>query len=248
MLDLHVFIISWKGQHTKAERVANELVGVARKVSIVYSDSDPSIKIHSECQTIKTNNNLFWADKFRTCLENLDENADNLLIIHADCECDDWPGLAKASSNAHSQYPRIGVWAPQINFTPYQLKNTLLGNFFSTPMKIVAQTDGIVFSLSRQVIRRMKTIDYSQNKYGWGIDWIFIAYTYANKLFAVVDPRVHVKHPKSQSYPKDIALNMMNEFLKQLGPSERIQYALLSNYIYSMNIQNAIAAHSKKPN
>lgn len=239
MPSLHTFIISWKGQHDRAAAIAAAVRPASDAVSIVYSDPDPQTSPQTDCTLIRRDDALFWADKFSACLQHLPMDADLLLVIHADCDCDDWAGLAHASRNAHSEYARIAVWAPLITFTPYPLKHTVFGRFFNSPMKIVAQTDGIVFSLSKAAITRMRAVDYTKNLYGWGIDWVFMAFTYANKLFAVVDPRVRVRHPESHGYSQQNAHAMMQEFLKQLGPSEYVQYALLSSHIYYLNHSGA---------
>jgi hypothetical protein len=239
MPSLHTFIISWKGQHARAAAIARDVAAVSDVVSIVYSDPDPQTAPEADCLLIRRDDALFWADKFNACLEHLPADADLLLVIHADCDCDDWAGLVTASRRAHREYPRIAVWAPLISFTPYPLKHTLLGRFFNSPMKLVAQTDGIVFSLSKAAITRMRALDYSKNLYGWGIDWVFMAFTYANKLFAVVDPRVQVRHPESHGYSQHNANALMQDFLKQLGPSEYVQYALLSSHIYYLTESGA---------
>jgi hypothetical protein len=245
---LHTFIISWKGRHDAAAAIAREVATASDSVSIVYSDPDPQTAPVADCRLLRRDDALFWADKFSACLEHLPADADLLLVIHADCNCDDWAGLVSASRAAHSQHARIAVWAPLIGFTPYPLKHTLIGRFFDTPMKLVAQTDGIVFSLSKAAIARMRSIDYSRNLYGWGIDWVFMAFTYANKLFAVVDPRVRVQHPESHGYSQETALAQMQDFLKQLGPSEYVQYALLSSHIYYLTESGAAEAAAAQIN
>ena len=239
---LHTFIISWKGQHTRAAAIAAAVAGTSDTVSIVYSDPDPHTAPEADCRLIRRDDSLFWADKFSAVLEHLPADAGQLLVIHADCDCDDWAGLVAGSRAAHREHPRIAVWAPLITVTPYPLKHTLLGRFFDTPMKLVAQTDGIVFSLSKAAIARMRAVDYRGNLYGWGIDWVFMSFAYANKLFAVVDPRVRVRHPESHGYSQRNALAMMQDFLKQLGPSEYVQYALLSSHIYYLTESGAAEA------
>ena len=246
MPSLHTFIISWNGQHARAAAIAAAVAGTCESVSIVYSDPDPQHAPEADCTLIRRDDALFWADKFSACLAHLPADADLLLVIHADCECDDWAALVSASRSAHTAFPRIAVWAPLITVTPYPLKHTLLGQFFDTPMKLVAQTDGIVFSLSKAAIARMRAVDYTKNLYGWGIDWVFMAFTYANKLFAVVDPRVPVRHPESHGYSQHNALAMMQDFLTQLGPSEFVQYALLSSHIYYLTESGAAEAAAAK--
>ena len=88
MHGIHVFIISWAGQHDKAASIAGAVRGVAGKVSLVYSDPDPNLALEVDCSLIRRPDELFWGDKFRACLDAFD--ADLMLVIHADCKCEDW--------------------------------------------------------------------------------------------------------------------------------------------------------------
>ena len=129
-------------------------------------------------------------------------------------------------------YPTtIGVWAPLVDWTPYDINKTFLANIPSTSLRIVAQTDSIVFCLHQRVVERMKSANYENNTYGWGIDSMAIAFTFSNSMLAVVDTSISVEHPKFTGYPANIARGQWMEFLKQLLIGELIQHKLLMAHI-----------------
>ena len=121
-------------------------------------------------------------------------NADILLIICADCNCDSWSEVPVRCRRAIEQIPDIGVWAPLIDFTDWCLDRTEIDRIPNSPFSIVAQTDAIVFGLTRRIANRMREADLQANVYGWEIDWMFNNYTYSIGMISVVDRNVIVKH------------------------------------------------------
>lgn len=210
---------------------------MTNRVSVVYSDSDPAFTLDMQCQLLRRPNELFWGDKFKACLDACD--SDLMLVIQADCHCDNWPELVQKYMTAPDRIPAIGVWAPLIDWTPWNLARTHIASIDSTSLCIVAQTDGIVFGISSPVRRRMATLDYRDNLYGWGIDTLAVANAYANGLLAVVDRSVFVKHPRLRGYPKADALQQYRDFLRQLTAGELVQYRLAISQIKinDLNIQ-----------
>jgi len=234
---IHVFIISWKGKHEDAVFIANKISLVANKITIVYSDPDPDFLLDVPYVLIKRPNDLFWADKFQSSLYTC--NDDIMLVIHADCKCDDWEGLVIRCNEIFSRNKDIGVWAPKIEGTPHYLQRTKIAsiNYKDLSLSLVAQTDGIVFALSQPILNRMKKVNYANNKYGWGIDWIFCCAAYAFNLLVVVDEKYTVIHSLQRGYDTRQAFLDMHTFLKQLTSIEFIQYRLLSSYLSLSDIK-----------
>lgn len=229
MLSFSIFVISWGGQHEKAISIAKSVASASDKTSIVYSDANPDLVLDVECDQIKRPNELFWGDKLKACLDACD--SDLMLVIHADCDCEDWAELARKCRSAMSNNPIIGVWAPHIDWTQYNLGRTKIYDIKSTPFAVVAQSDAIVFCLSKNVIERLRRANYEQNSYGWGTDALAIAYAYSNGMIAVVDKTIHVKHPKSRSYSTEAAYAQCREFFRQFTMAESIQDALLRSFM-----------------
>ncbi len=237
MRDIQILIISWANQHQNAASIAVAVRSIVQDVAIVYSDPDPSLSIPAECPLIRRPDNLFFGDKFKACLDAY--RSDLMLVIHADCTCDDWAGLVRKCRAAMSAYARIGVWAPLIDYTGFSLARTRIGEIPACGLSLVAHTDSIVFAMPRPVIERMQAAAYEQNVYGWGIGWLAVAHAYANRKYAVVDRSISVRHPRPRGYSSGDAAKQREEFLQQMLPEEVIQYRLLQSHMSLMDLQNA---------
>jgi hypothetical protein len=224
-MSIHVFVISWDGKHDNAERIIKAVASQSNFVSVVYSDPDSTLSPVFSCPSIRRPNDLFFGDKFQACIDSC--NADILLIICADCNCEGWSEVPERCRRAIEQISDIGVWAPLIDFTDWCLDRTEIDRIPNSPFSIVAQTDTIVFGLTRRIANRMREADLQANVYGWGIDSMFNSYTYSVGMISVVDRNVIVTHPSKTEYSFQAATIQQIDFLKQLTYAERTQSCLL---------------------
>lgn len=222
---IHVFVISWLGKHDNAERIVKAVTPTSNFVSVIYSDPDNNRSPQFSCPSVRRPNELFFGDKFKTCIDSCD--ADILLIIHADCDCNNWSEVPEHCIGAIDKYPNIGVWAPFINFTDWSLNITEIDKIKNSTLSIVAQTDGIVVGLTRRIVERMRRANLEGNLYGWGTDLMFNYYTYSIGMISVIDSNLLVRHPRGSQYQGEVAALQELEFLKQLTVAEKVQSDLL---------------------
>jgi hypothetical protein len=222
---IHTFVISWFGKHDNADRIAKAVISASNSVTVVYSDPGGNLSRKFFCPSIERPNDSFFSDKFRACIDSCD--ADIILIIHADCRCDHWHKIPAHCKRAIEQNPDIGVWAPLIDFSDWGLERTEIDRIPDSSFSVVAQTDGIVVGLTRQIVDRMRRVNLANNVYGWGIDLMYNYYAYSIGKIAVVDRSLFVRHPFQTQYSTEAALAEQCEFMKQLTPAERTQSAQL---------------------
>lgn len=223
MTAIHVFIISWKGQHERAAAIARSLEAHTDRLSVVYSDPGEQPACLEGHHPIRRDNDLFWADKFQACLEYCAPD-EIMLLIHADCRCDDWPEIVTLCRAGFARFPDMGVWAPRLTGTPWRPERIRMKRIPGTQCCTVAQTDGLVFALSPALYPRMKQADYSGNLYGLGIDWMFVSAAYARGMTAIVDESITVHHPVTRGYSTKEARAMKHAFLLQMPPDEQAAY------------------------
>lgn len=230
---MNIFIISWSGQHENAIIISSEILEISKNVTIVYSDPEPNIEIINQaaCSFIRRPNDLFWGDKFKTCL-NASDN-DGVLVIHADCTCNNWTFLVKRCMDVSHNIKNIGVWAPQIEGTFWNLRVSGMFQINNSELILSAMTDGIVFYLSNQIVERMRKVNYDSNKFGWGIDSLFCSVAHTKNKLVVIDRLVKVTHPQEKTgYSRSEAEEQMNIFLNEFSLMERIKYELLTKFVF----------------
>ncbi len=224
-----VFIISWRGQHDNALKIAEELRSGDRKMTVVFSDPDDGMKLEGDFHVLRRPDDRFFGDKFNACLEAFE--AETFLLIHADCQTNDWRQLVDKCESTLAAHHSMGIWAPKIDYTGFDLDRTWIADTPIPELKIVGHTDSIVVGLRSAVIERLRKVDYTKNIYGWGIGSMAVAFAYANKMYAVVDQSIHVSHPRPRGYPSRDAAQQRDEFLKQLTMPEQIQLRLLQSHM-----------------
>jgi hypothetical protein len=228
-MDIHIFIISWAGQHENAIQICKQVIKSSNKATLIYSDPNPEMDFDLDCTIIRRPNELFWGDKFKSCLEHAEKSP--ILVIHADCQYSNWPALIQSCQNSTQKIPSIGVWSPLIDYVPWKMQTMLIANIADSPLRVVTRTDAIVFYLASPIVQRMKLANYDTNLYGWGIEWMFVCAAYAQGMITVIDSSIKVQHPNNTGYPKAEAQLQLTEFLKQLSMREEIQGRLLRSHI-----------------
>jgi hypothetical protein len=198
-------------------------------ISLIYSDPDESLCLDVNCKLIRRPNYLFWADKFATCLEH--QTSKYIFIIHADCFFEDWPRVIKSFLTAIETFPQIGVWAPSITNCNYAYNQVFISKLNHEGLDLVAQTDAVVFGLSESICHRLKSIDFTKNIYGWGIDLIMVANAYVSNLYVTLDSSILIDHSKERGYSSDEAKTQLINFFREFSTQEIIINRLLMNYI-----------------
>jgi len=226
---MQVAIISWAGHFDAARRIYDALAPIARGCRIIYSAEPGDRPFTRGESTERRDTGSFWADKFQVAIQIPEES--DLLIIHADCQCGDWPALYRACERAFSQHPEVAVWCPFILGTPFPLARVSLGPLGDTGLSKVAQTDGLVVGLRRDVLARMRRAHYDGNHLGWGIDWLYNAHAYAIGAAAAVDPSIRVRHRPGAGYDTARASVEMQYFLTQMTDAEHAAYRKLVEHI-----------------
>jgi hypothetical protein len=240
---MKIFIISWKGQHEKASKIAESISNVDKNVTIIFSDPDQNFTFNNSFNVIRRPNNLFWEDKFKSCLDSADDGG--ILIIHADCDCNDWSFLVKRCNDVINKHIDLGVWAPEIDGTFYNLCASEIFKIKNSKLVIAALTDGIVFYISPFIVNRMRQISYGNNKFGWGIDGLFCSASHINNKLVVIDTSINVLHnSKTTGYDKKLAYLGKSDFLKQFSTRELAEYKLLLSYV-SYNTAKLLAGKNK---
>lgn len=227
---MKIFIISWKGQHKKASQIAESILNSGNFVTIVFSDPDQNFTFNNSFILIRRPNDLFWEDKFKSCLDAAGD--DGMLIIHADCDCNDWQLLVKRCNDIIHKHNDVGVWAPEIIGTPWNTSVSEIYKIKDSTLVLSAFTDGIVFYISPFIINRMRQINYGNNKFGWGINQLFCSYSHINNKLVVIDITIKVFHnSKIRGYDETLAKLDRNSFYKQFFPRELIEQKLLNTYV-----------------
>ncbi|MFZ7094084.1 glycosyltransferase [Primorskyibacter sp. 2E233] len=222
---IHAIIISWDGQYDRALDIARQLDGVVDKLSVIYSNS-AGLEETGPGNWIQVPQSWFFGRKFRAALD-LVAPGDIQLQIQADVSYDNWSALVADCTAAFAAHPQVGVWAPDLTWTPWPTDLVHEGLLDGSDLVRVAQTDGVVWALGPAVLDQLRGLDYDSNNLGWGIDWVALCYARQHGLQAVRDTRHRVHHPESRGYHGGEAAQHMKAFLSQLPKALQVDILTL---------------------
>jgi hypothetical protein len=215
-MNIHIFIISWTGQHEKAKVIEQCLSNKNCFVTVIYSDVDDNLV--PDTRWVRVANENFFGQKFETALSLF--NSDVMIIVTADAQSDDWRKFLDACRNAFEFHKNIGVWSPHVDFSFWSPEKTIFGVVEGTNLIQVTQTDIIVLAMSNEVVERLRLLNYKKNKFGWGVPTIACAHCHQKGRYAVIDVSVKIFHPKGTGYSKKEALAQKKDFLEQMSAAE----------------------------
>ena len=219
---LHAVVISWDGMHEAASRIAKALLPAVARLDVIYSN-------HAEAEETGSGDwhqvpqSWFFGWKFRKALDlfNAARNTTHLLIVSADGDHNDWASLARRSAAILGQDRRIGIWAPDLDETPWPTDVVATAPPRADGCIDVMQTDGVVWAISLQVAEALSVLSFDKNNLGWGIDWAAILIAHRSKLRICRDLTCAIRHPQSRGYNSEVAELEMAAFLQQFRPSDQ---------------------------
>jgi hypothetical protein len=181
----------------------------------------------------------FYGGMFR---ESLALNRGEVMLhLHADARTPDWTRVVRRCREAYLQVPTLGIWVPDVDYTPYPLEEVRIGPTDFPDLHLVAMTDSIVWSVAASVAARLRQLDLRHNSLGWGIDRAAIAHCVSRGLLVLRDTGVHVSHPAGTGYRREEAEQQMLRFLTQLAPAEQVALELVASHVAHCRLRLRLA-------
>jgi hypothetical protein len=223
-IDIHVCIISWSGKEVEASNIASSLIQASDRVTVVYSNAQ-EVMLSGPGNWIQVPDAWFYGRKFARWLAVMESESAGL-VIQADAQCDDWEALLRAFRQTLTKRPRLGVWVPEIDGTPYR---SAFNNLWQIDGELtqVGLIDGITWGMSSGMIDRMRKLEYKGNNLGWGIEFAAVATAYAQGLDVLRYCRIGVQHIQGAGYSASNAASQQQQFLQQLTKREQRWLSML---------------------
>lgn len=241
---IHAIVIAWPGVEANAANMATQLQGHADFCSVIYSHPAGDI-FTGAGEWLQVPDAWYFGRKFSEALRVF--RGDVLLLLHADAHHEDWRLVVDACRQQFERCIDTGLWAPVTDFTHWSLEKVALRPVQGTPCHSVVQTDCIVCAFSEPVVNRLKSLDYTDNNLGWGIDWAAIAYAYSHNLLVVQDASVPIRHAAGTGYDKHEALRQMEVFMQQLTMQEQVMVQLLHQSVSQQAPLSEVATADQAP-
>jgi FkbM family methyltransferase len=195
------FVFNWKDQFDNAKRIEDELRMTFDNVIVINSDDH-----HTREGWVDIGDECYFKAQFFKALELFE--GDILFHIQADASYHDWPAVV-ASALESFQAHRWGVFAPNVDFTPWPSQRTDIELDWSREpnLRLVNCTDCTCWFIHRDIVEQFqeRAAIFSANKFGMGIDLTMSALSYLNRRPVIRDYTHTVAHPRRRGYDNDAA-------------------------------------------
>lgn len=224
---VQIIVLCWDKVIENVMEITNSLRELDCKKTVIYA-TDRDMPTGAGFNWIRVPDDFYYAQQFSEALKYATE--DIVLIVVGDISYRDWPEAVETCVRRFDEQEQVGVWGATDPTSLWERPGVHIATL-ADGLDVVAQTDCSVWAMSRPVYERLKAADFSQNKYGWGIDWLAIVYAYSRGLLAVRDRTVVVQHPAGTGYNEKAARRQMLDFLGQMSQLEAVHYNILTKYV-----------------
>jgi hypothetical protein len=215
---LAVIIISWPGKEENALYIEQVLAKADIDATVIHSLTGPH-NVPLPENWVVLGEDAFYGVKFAHSLTLAGDR--HMLHIHADTQCDNWVGLVRRCHDLHTTREDLGVWSPNVDWTPFSLSRTHVKDCDSEHLSVVTMVDAIVWSLSKDLVQRLRLIDFTENSHGWRIEMAAASHAHSRGLLVLHDSLFHVDHPRSTGYVRDEAFRQGQSTVDQLSELEK---------------------------
>lgn len=224
---VQVVVLCWDKVLDNVMDITRSISAANYKKTVIYASNNPLPTVEG-WDWVQVPADYYYAQQFAEAVRVATE--DILLVIVGDISYEDWEGAIATCARRYDEHGQVGVWGATDPTSLWERPGVHI-SALGDRLDIVAQTDCSVWAMSRPIYERLKAADFSRNIYGWGIDWLAIAYGYSLGLLAVRDRRVVVQHPAGTGYNEKAARQQMLAFLEQMTPQEAVYYTMLTKYV-----------------
>lgn len=163
--DISVYILNWKKVTSNCRILQEKITPIVNNTYVINCD-EYSVFEHN---CIQLDDSHYYGSQHDHAIKHVPEGAILCIIVGDNIPNNDFTDIfqkAVAAFNTHN----IGVYSPNDKRSPHNQRGACIdGTLYDVP-----NTDCGFWFIHPAVVDRLRNIDYSISKYGWGIDVITI--------------------------------------------------------------------------
>jgi hypothetical protein len=219
-VELHVFIISWRGQNEKAALIEDAVRPFAEHTTVIFSDHDDASSERLHWHFVP--DEYYYGMKRKTALDlHLQTPSAVLLEIQADNIAEDWTLIPLRAREVFTNHPDTGAWMPNVLELGWTRRKAQLGTETSDGLVPAMLLDPSCWAVHPIVVGLTREADYQNNKFGWGIGWLVALRALTNGMPIYWDANLQITQPKGAGYSHTDAREQARQYLSILKKRER---------------------------
>jgi len=178
--NISVYIFNWKKVNNNSLKLYKNISSIINDTCII--NSDEKYTLEDNIKYIQLDDSHYYGSQYNHAIKNVKEN-NIFCCITGDNLCDNnFLKIFQSAINTFNEFC-VGVYAPNDKRSPHKARMTKIKyNLFN-----VGNTDCGFWFIHPKIVEKLKNLDYSISKYGWGIDVITIQEAKKSGLLVIRD-------------------------------------------------------------
>jgi hypothetical protein len=178
--DIYVYILNWKKVSDNSLKIFNNVSPIIKNT--IFINCDEHLRLTRDIPHIQLNDSHYYGSQFNTAIKNVKEGAILCVIVGDNIADNDYEKIFNNALSAFNEY-NAGVFGPNDKRSPHQKHfGPITMNLYSVP-----NTDCGFWFIHPNIVKRLRGIDYTISKYGWGCDTIVMLESKKQRLLILRD-------------------------------------------------------------
>jgi len=178
--DISVYIYNWKKVSNNSLTLHNNIIPIIKNTFII--NCDENFKLNNNINSIQLDDSHYFGSQYNHSIKHVKKGSIFCIIVGDNIPNNDFNKIFNNALNAFNNY-NIGIYSPNDKRSQHKTKlNNINENLFN-----VINTDCGFWFIHPQIVNKMRSIDYTISKYGWGIDIITIKEAKKQNLLVIRD-------------------------------------------------------------
>jgi len=178
--DIYVYIMNWKKVNANSLQLYKAIQPIVHNTWMINCDENWTLD--SSVQHIQLDDSHYYGAQFNTAILHIPDNKIFCIIVGDNIPDNSFSTIFSSALDALNA-GKIGVYAPYDKRSVHQK----IVNTYKDMIYHVQNTDCGFWFIHPKIYMRMRNIDYTISKYGWGIDIIIIQEAKKSGMLVVSD-------------------------------------------------------------
>lgn len=166
--DIYVYILNWKKVSVNGLKLYQNIAPIINNTIMI--NCDEYMPLTDDITHIQLDDSHYYGSQFNHAIKHVKDGAIMCVIVGDNIPNNDFEKIFHNALDAYNNF-NTGVYSPNDKRTAHQGRDAR----FSGELYNVPNTDCGFWFIHPNIIRRLRNLDFTISKFGWGIDVIIIA-------------------------------------------------------------------------
>jgi hypothetical protein len=178
--DIYVYILNWKKVSVNSLQLYNNIAPIIENTIMI--NCDEHMPLTDDIPHIQLDDSHYYGSQFNHAIKHIKDGAIMCVIVGDNIADNNFEKIFQNALDTYNNF-NTGVYAPNDKRTTHKGRN----DRFNGELYDVPNTDCGFWFIHPDIVKRLRKLDFTISKYGWGIDNVVIAESRKQKRLVLRD-------------------------------------------------------------